>query len=147
MKNYLLTRNKKSCAVVNSGEIHRVFWSVLLRGCYFTSLVTKCFSSSTFIIVDFYPSLFITRFILDCYIFISKLLHPGFPGSWMPASVLHSALTTFCCLLLPRLSVDSFTTSAIDFRGCFLPSDVFHLTLVPHILCTHCHNLLLPKLP
>lgn len=37
------------------------------------------------------------------------------------------------------------TMSATNFRECLLPSGIFHLTLISHIWCMYCHNLLLSR--
>lgn len=75
---------------------------------------------------------------------------PGFSGPWRPPPSLKSSLTTYCNFLLPGrlfLLFLRFTTSATNLRRRFLPSSFFNLTLLSHIWCMHCLNLLLSRFP
>ena len=62
----------------------------------------------------------------------------GFSGPWRPPPALSSTLATFGCFTFARLFHHSFTASATVLSGCFLPTGVFYLALILHILAHFC---------
>ena len=74
------------------------------------------------------------------YLSLLPALHPGFPGPWRPPPALSSTLATFDCFTFARLFHHSFTASATVLSGCFLPTVVFYLALLTHILSRFCDS-------
>ena len=68
------------------------------------------------------------------YFSLPPALHPGFSGPWRPPSSLSSTLAAFGCFAFARLFRHSSTASATILSGRFLPTGVFHLALLPHVL-------------
>ena len=62
----------------------------------------------------------------------------GFSGPWRPPPALSSTLATFSCFTFARLFHHSFTASATVLSGHFLPTGVFYLALILHILAHFC---------
>ena len=80
-------------------------------------------------------------FILTGRFYVSWLLfHASDIPSWLLRAVNASTsselytLTTFGCFIFARLFRHIFTASATVLNRCFLPTGVFYVTLLPHIV-------------
>ena len=87
------------------------------------------------VVVHFWCDLHLSSFCC-CSSFISRLLyHVSGTPPWLLRPV--KALSSIPRLLLIASSFPS-TASATDLGGCFLPTGVFYLMLLPHIFGTTC---------
>ena len=61
-------------------------------------------------------------------------LHHGFSGPWRSPPALSSILAAFGCFTFARLFRQSFSASATVLSGRVLPTGLFYLAFLPHVL-------------